>query len=271
VSGIARPTVSIVIATYRRLGWLKRCLGQVARNVHITHELIVVDGGSDDGTPEWVAAQPDVRLHVERERGGCCRAYNIGFRLARGEYVMWLNDDAYPLPGAVENAIRLLERSDMHDVGVAAFYHTASDLWNELHAVEHDGRRYSVLHVRGYPYANFGLLRRALLEQVGYLDEGYHFCAWDPDLSLKVQRQMGLKVLGVPDALIYHEEHVDERKEGDAGEIRRRDNERLFAKWSLPPKGGFPDPRPAYLELLCCRGLLPERRSGPAPAGVDLT
>jgi hypothetical protein len=40
---------------------------------------------------------------------------------------------------------------------------------------------------------NFGLLRRALLERLGYLDERYYFCAWDPDLSLKVQREAGLK------------------------------------------------------------------------------
>lgn len=265
MSSATQPIVSIVIATYRRLARLKHCLGQVARTVHVPHEVVVVDGGSDDGTPEWLATQPNVRLHVEQPRGGCCRAYNIGFQMACGRYVMWLNDDAYPLPGAIENALGLLERDDMRDVGLAAFYHTHPDPWNELHAVEHQGRRYSVLHVRGYPYANFGLLRRTLLERVGYLDEGYHFCAWDPDLSLKVQRQAELKVLGVPDALVYHEEHVDERKEHDAGDVRTRDNERLFAKWSLPPKGGFPDPRPAYLDLLRARGLI-----GQSTAGIAL-
>jgi len=231
-------------------------LADIARTVHIPYELVIVDGNSDDGTPQWLATQPHVRLHVEDERGGCCRAYNIGFKMTRAPYVMWLNDDAYPLPNAVENAIRLLEHHDMCDVGMAAFYHTHAQPWNELHGFDHAGRRYGILHVRGYPYANFGVLRRSLLEQIGYLDEGYHFCAWDPDLSLKVQREAGLRVLGVPDALVYHEEHVDERKEHDAGDTRTRDNERLFAKWRLPPKREFPDPRPAYLKLLQSRGLL---------------
>jgi GT2 family glycosyltransferase len=113
-----------------------------------------------------------------------------------------------------------------------------------------------MLHVRGTPYANFGLLRRALLERVGFLDEGYRFCAWDPDLSLKVRRDAGLLVVGAPDALVVHEELADERKRADAGALRTRDNERLFAKWSLPRKGNFADPRGDYLALLRTRGLV---------------
>ena len=252
----AHPTLSIVIATCRRLARLRRCVEKVRQNSRGPCELIVVDGGSHDGTREWLAEQPDVRAHIEESRAGGCRAYDTGFRMARGEFIMWLNDDAYPLEGALDNAIALLERDDMRDVSMVSFYHSHSQPWNELHGVEHDGARYGVLHVRGTPYANFGLLRRALLEQVGFLDPGYRFCAWDPDLSLKIQREAGLKVLGAPDALVYHEELGDARKAEDAGDVRTSDNERLFAKWGLPPKGSFPDPRPAYLELLRSRGLI---------------
>ena len=250
------PIVSIVIGTYQRFTRIQRCLSAIRRAVHTTYELVVVDGGSSDGTIEWLYTQPDVRLHVEKQRAGSCRAYDTGFRLAQAPYVMWLNDDSYPLDGAVEQAINLLERADMRDVGMVAMYHTHDDPWNELHGFDHDGRRWGVMHVRGFPYANFGLLRRNLLEQIGFLDLGYYFCAWDPDLSLKVQHQAGLKVLGCPKALIYHEELFDERKTADAGDVRTRDNERLFEKWNLPPKGRFPDPRPAYLELLRSRGLI---------------
>lgn len=249
------PRVSIVIATFRRRERLRRCIESLRAAVRASHEIVVVDGGSDDGTIEWLERQRDVRLHVETQRGGCCRAYNLGFRLARGEYVMWLNDDAYPLPGAVENAVALLERNDMADVGMAAFYHTHRQPWNELHGLTQGKLRYGILHVRGTPYANFGLLRRTLLERVGFLDDGYRFCGWDPDLSLKVRRDAGLLVVGAPDALIVHEELADDRKRADAGSVRTRDNERLFAKWSLPRKGNFADPRGDYLALLRMRGL----------------
>ena len=247
------PIVSVVIATYRRLSRLQRCIERTRTGTDISHEFVVVDGGSDDGTLEWLAEQPDVRFHNEERRGGSCRAYNIGFRMARGRYVMWLNDDSYPLPGAIENAVTFLESDAASDVGLIAFYHNHNQPWNELHGIEHDGSHYGILHVRGVPYANFGLLRRELLERVGFLDEGYEFCAWDPDLSLKVQREANLRVMGCPEAIVLHEELLDERKQSDAGDIRTRDNERLFDKWNLPNPGDFPDPRPEYAELLRIR------------------
>lgn len=253
---VEEPLVSLVVATYQRRARLVRCVEAVRRNVRVPYELVIVDGGSTDGSVEWLRAQPDVRLHVEEERAGCCRAYDLAFRRARAPYVLWLNDDSYPIAGSVAAAIALLERPDMADVGMVACYHTHHDPWNELHGFDEGGQRWGVLHVRGYPYANFGLLRRSLLEEVGFLDTGYYFCAWDPDLALKIQLQTGRKVLSTPAARVYHEELCDERKSADAGAVRTRDNERLFAKWKLPPKGAFPDPRPAYVELLRSRGLI---------------
>jgi GT2 family glycosyltransferase len=257
------PTVSIVIATYRRFDRLRRCIERTRAGFleNTPHEMIVVDGGSDDGTREWLAAQPDVRVHVESQRAGSCRAYNIGFRMARGECVMWLNDDAWPAPGAVAAAWRFLRRHESDGVGLVALYHNHRQPWNEIHGIDRDGDRFGVLHVRGTPYANFGLLRRELLERLGHLDERYYFCGWDPDLSLKVQREAGLLVVGCPDAIVHHEELADERKAADAGETRTRDNQRLFDKWSLPPKGSFPDPRPAYAELMRSLEQKARRRS----------
>jgi len=246
--------VSIVIATCNRLERLKRCIAMVRRHVRISHEIIVVDGASEDGTAQWLADQPDLVVILEEKREGAVRAFNKGFRAARGEYVMWLNDDSYPLPGSVEAAVACLERPDLADVGIVAFYHNLDRQWNRLDSVEHDGVVYSVYNVRGVPYANFGLLRRELLEQIGYADERYYFCGWDPDLSLKVQREAGLKLVSCRQALIYHEELIDERKQADMAVIEQ-DNAKLFAKWQLPEKFSYPDPGPAYRQMLRDRGL----------------
>ena len=108
---------------------------------------------------------------------------------------------------------------------------------------------YGVYNVRGVTYANFGLLRRSLLEQVGYLDERYYFCAWDPDLSLKVQRDAGLRVIGCRHALIRHDELMDDRKVADAA-AAEADNAALFAKWTLPAKSAYSDPAPRYQAMI---------------------
>ncbi|MFQ5494709.1 MAG: glycosyltransferase family 2 protein [Phycisphaerae bacterium] len=249
------PIVSIVVPTFNRLERLKRCIVRIRENVEPDRAVIVVDGGSSDGTRAWLARQEDLLVIFEGQRGGAVQAFNKGFRAATGRYVMWLNDDAYPLPGSVRAAVEMIERPDMADVGIVAFYHNWHSERNVLHRVEHEGLTYEVCQVRGYPYANFGLMRRSLLERIGYADEGYYFFGFDPDLSLKVQIDEGLKVIGCPRALIRHEEHHDERKAGDLTQ-GERDNRRLFEKWGLPEAGCYADPVPAYASLLAERGLV---------------
>lgn len=248
-------TVSIVVPTFNRLSRLTTCIDKIRANVSMPYELIVVDGGSTDGTRNFLAGQGDLHVILEDDREGAVKAFNKGFRAATGEFVMWLNDDAYPLPGSVEAAAILLKRSACKDVGLVAFYHDWDRTRNVLDTVERGGRKYSIYNIRGYPYANFGLLRRSLLEQIGYADERFYFFGFDPDLSLKVQLEAGLKVVGCRDALIHHEEHHDDRKIEDLT-VGKSDNEKLFAKWDLPEKNSYADPIPAYRRMICDRSLL---------------
>lgn len=243
------PTVSIVIATYDRCCHLQRCIAAIRINIRTSYEIIVVGGSTGDGTEQWLEQQSDIRFIRETRREGATRAYNKGFRAAIGTYVFWLNDDSYPLPGAVEAAVNMIENPTNSDVGMVAFYHNFDRRWNRLDSVTRDGMEYSIFNVRGLPYANFGLLRRDLLSRLGYLDERYYFCAWDPDLSLKVQREAGLLVLGCRDALVFHEELIDDRKQHDST-VMDVDNAKLFAKWNLPAKMSYPDPVPVYQKLL---------------------
>lgn len=242
------PIVSIVVPTFNRFSRLRRCLDNIRQNVGVDCEIIIVDGGSTDGTREWLATQPGLRVILEPQREGAVRAFNKGFRAAAAPYVMWLNDDAFPLPGSIPAALDMLRRGEPLGVGMVAFYHRWHADGNVLDEVEFEETKYQVCHVRGYPYANFGMLRRDFLERIGYADERFYFFGFDPDLSLKIQLGMGLKVVACPRALIHHDEHHDDRKLGDltAG---REDNETLFAKWRLPRPGGYLDPQPAYRAL----------------------
>lgn len=248
------PIVSIVVPTYNRCDRLRRCIDNIRQFAGVSHEIIVVDGGSSDGAREWLTGQRDLHVVLEPRREGAVRAFNKGFRAATAPYVMWLNDDAFPLPGSIEAAWQTIERSDSAEVGMVAFYHNWHSERNVLDEITHGGVRYQLCHVRGYPYANFGLLRRELLERVGYADERFYFFGFDPDLSLKIQLGLGLKVIGCRQAIIHHDEHHDDRKRGDlpAGQD---DNAKLFAKWNLPGAGNYVDPQPAYRALLWGRGL----------------
>ena len=246
--------ISIVVPTFNRLAQLTRCIDKIRQNVACPLEVVVVDGGSTDGTRAWLAEQDDLKVILEEKREGAVRAFNKGFRTATGHYVMWLNDDAYPLAGAVEAAVEMIERPDLADVGIVAFYHNWHNERNVLDRVEHDGSTYELCHVRGYPYANFGLIQRELLAKIDFADERFYFFGFDPDLSLKVQLDEGLKVVGCRRALVHHDECDDDRKRADLA-VGKDDNAKLFEKWNLPDPGAYADPAPAYRRELSVRGI----------------
>src|SRR4051794_32299792 len=230
--------LSIVIPTCNRADHLQRCLDRLESTLDVTHEIIVVDGASTDGTRGVLDHRQRFlgnRLKVIREsrREGFVKAANKGFRAATGRNMTWLNDDARPLPGALDLAV---ERTDSAPANLAfyALFHKWHSPRNVAYEVTHGGQSYQLCHVRGTLYANFCVGRRETFEQLGYFDERYYFYAADPDLSLKAW-SAGMTVEPLFRAYVEHDEHEDVRREQDA-DRGRADNEKLFAKWDLPAK-----------------------------------
>lgn len=97
------PFFSIVIPAYNRAKLVGRaidsCLGQDLRDF----EVVVVDDGSTDGTPEAVRryADPRVRLVTHKVNRGVCPARNTGVDASRGEWIVFLDSDDELLPGAL--------------------------------------------------------------------------------------------------------------------------------------------------------------------------
>jgi len=230
--------LSIVLPTCNRGALLERTLAGLETGVRCGHEIIVVDGASTDGTPHVLEeAKHDMgdRLRVIREdrREGFVRAANKGFRAASGKYMTWLNDDARPLPGALDSAIEQLESAPSDVAFVALFHH-----WNSMKNVAYEtvcrGRTYRLCHVRGTLYANFPIGLRATYEKLDFFDERYFVCAADPDLSLKAWHA-GMRIIPAYGAIIEHDEWDDDRRVADS-KRGEEDNQKLFEKWDLPPK-----------------------------------
>jgi GT2 family glycosyltransferase len=248
--------LSIVIPTYNRAALLERSLRSLHRTVGCDFEVIVVDGASTDGTVDVLTRSADLlggRLKViaEPTRQGFVRAANRGFRAATGRHMTWLNDDARPLSGALDTAVDAMDAAPA-DLGFLALFHRWHSPNNVAHEAWHNGRAYQVCHVRGTLYANFCVGRRATFERLGLFDERYYFYAADPDLSLKAWHA-GLRVVPLVGAYVEHDEHEDDRRAADA-DRGRQDNERLFAKWDLPPRNpdrnDFDPARPCTLRGL---------------------
>jgi glycosyltransferase involved in cell wall biosynthesis len=107
--------VSVVTPSYNMLGYLKRCCASVGDQQGATFEHIVVDGGSTDGTPEWLRGRSTLRSIVEPDRG-MYDAVNKGLRIAQGEVLAYLNCDEQYLPDTLEFVKRRFEQDPDLDI-----------------------------------------------------------------------------------------------------------------------------------------------------------
>ena len=110
----ANPKVSVVITTYNRAALLPRAIRSVLAQTYESYELIVVDDCSTDDTPEVVQRFADSRIHAVRqaENRGQSAAVNTGIRLARGEYIAFLDDDDEWVDTKLLHQVRTLDASD---------------------------------------------------------------------------------------------------------------------------------------------------------------
>ncbi len=126
-----KPRISIVLATYRRVSFLKRCLESVLAQDHQDFELIVIDDGSEDGT-EWLVADyrtSDVRLRYSFQNNqGQCAAKNAGMKLAQGDYITFIDSDDYYKPGHLSSRLAYVREHPEVDL-IAGGFEPTEETW----------------------------------------------------------------------------------------------------------------------------------------------
>ncbi len=140
------PTFSIVMPSLNQARFLARAIESVLVHREVDLELIVMDGGSTDGSLEVLRAIGDPRLRfVSRPDRGQADAINRGFARARGEIIAWLNSDDEYVPGALYHVARAFAE----DPDCCALY-------GEVDMVDEDGRV-----LRRYPTKPWNTARMA--------------------------------------------------------------------------------------------------------------
>src|SRR5512138_3868227 len=111
--------VSISIVSHNTSGMLRDCLNSLLQApARVQFEVIVVDNGSQDGSPDMLRAEfPQVQLICLNRNEGYTRPMNLGLRAGQGRYLLQLNPDTLMQPGLLEG---LVEFMDAHpEVGIA--------------------------------------------------------------------------------------------------------------------------------------------------------
>ena len=87
---------SIVVPTYNRRSLLQEAVQSVVQQTYAHWELLIVDDASTDGTADYVRSLTDLRIHYYHlDKGERSRARNFGMRQAKGDYILFLDDDDY--------------------------------------------------------------------------------------------------------------------------------------------------------------------------------
>lgn len=202
---IERTTASIIIPTFNGAARIGNCLDALLgqsrdRNV----EVIVVDDGSTDNTTSAVARYPGVRL-ISQANAGPAAARNRGAEEARGEIILFTDDDCVPTPGWLDAMLKPF--NDPQIVGAKGVYRTHQRrLSARFVQIEYEDRYHLMARL---PFIDFvdtysAAFRRDRFMEMGGYDTSFPVaCAEDVELSYRMSAR-GWKMTFVPTAIVYH-------------------------------------------------------------------
>ncbi|MGE5355118.1 MAG: glycosyltransferase family 2 protein [Deltaproteobacteria bacterium] len=90
---------SLLIPSWNNIGYLSLCIRSIKDNSKLDIQIIVIVNEGIDGTIEWLENQVDIDYVHAKENIGICYGLNIARSLIKSEYLVYLNDDMYMLPG----------------------------------------------------------------------------------------------------------------------------------------------------------------------------
>lgn len=225
-----RHSVSIVVLGWNGLEYVDACLSSVLdQDFGRPYEVIFVDNGSTDGTPDRVASYDRVTLHRLDRNHGYCGGNNIGFNLSSGAYVVFLNQDVV----AHRSWLRELVAAVESDAAIQAAHGNIIQPWYpEFRAMERiepvtaaytaDLSPLGLVHYRKlsnaprvvdtmFLHGVSIIVKRELIDELGYaFDPDMFAYAEDLDLALRT-RALGYRTVVATRATVYHKHTLDSR------------------------------------------------------------
>ena len=219
--------ISIIIVSWNTAGFLENCLASIMANPPtLPFEIWVVDNASTDDSPRMVREKfPQVHLVENRENVGFARANNQAIQRCTGKYILLLNPDTLVASGALQALVDFLDKHPEAGAAGAKILNPDGSLQISSHPRPTLSRElWRLFHLDGLsPYSEYPLpqwetnqaqevdvlmgacllLRKDVLDQVGFLDEDYFIYSEEVDLCYRIQRA-GWRLFWVPQAEVVH-------------------------------------------------------------------
>ncbi|MDP7666309.1 MAG: glycosyltransferase family 2 protein, partial [Candidatus Poseidoniia archaeon] len=224
-SGSGFPRVSVIIPHWNGIEILSDCLDSLTKSTYPNLEIVVVDNASTDGSPEWVAENhPDVKLVRCDENHGYAGGCNRGAEVAKGEFLLFLNNDTVHEPGWIEPLVESMEVNET----VAAVQPKILNYF-ERNKFDYAGGAGGALDILCFPFVRGRvffeleedegqydgaaeifwasgtafLVRKSVFEDSGGFDESFFAHQEEIDLQWRIHL-MGYTIKAAPQSVVYH-------------------------------------------------------------------
>lgn len=241
------PQVSIVIPVHSKLAYTLTCLRSLMLYPSMaSFEVIVVDDASPDESVATLQSIAGLRVHVNAQNVGFVGSCNAGATLARGEYLLFLNNDTQVTRGWLDALVRcFVEEPDCGLAGSRLVYpdgrlqeaggwvFSDASAWTVGRFDPRDDSAYRYRRRTDYVSGASLMIRRTQFQAIGGFDPRYTPAYYeDTDLAFAV-RAAGLSVFYEPNSVVVHYEGISAGTDTTAGMKRYQAvNRTIFAdKW----------------------------------------
>ena len=213
--------ISVIVVNWNGLHLLDECFSSLAQQTWKQTEFILVDNGSTDGSREsvisWAKRLPNAQTILLPYNSGFCKANNLAFEKASGEWIALLNSDAIAEPDWLAQLMRYGDPA--RRIGMVAskiLFQSPKGLIDKAgHLMYWDGQnrgrgtmqpdvgQYDKPEEILWPDACAALYHRKVFEETGGFDETFFAFGDDADLGLRA-RLLGWSAWYAPSAIVHH-------------------------------------------------------------------
>jgi hypothetical protein len=229
------PLASVIVPTRNRAGVLPQALGSVVTQTYPNWELVVVDDGSEDSTPEVLASYDDPRVRsLTVAPGGVNAARNAGLEAARGELIAYLDDDNLMHPGWLKAVAWAFEQRPDADVLYGAIAIDVPSRVGDARAGEMPGVFLSPFDRQRLAEGNVAdmstIAHRAAIPNARFDEALATMGDWDLLIRLSAARQP----LALPAIACFYRSDAGDRLTGSPTEELDRERVRVRARATVP-------------------------------------
>ncbi len=226
------PKVSIVLPTHNGAKYIGQSIDSCLNQTYKDIELIIVDDGSTDNTPEVIKAYKHEQIKYIRHQKnmGLADALNTGFANSIGEYLTWTSDDNFFHPRAIESMFNLLQ-TDKNRNFVYANYYLVDENANITRTVSVGApKKLDIINCIGPCF----LYRRRVYGEIGEFNP-QAFLVEDYEYWLRI-RSKKIRMLKLNKYLYYYRIHKDSLFMRYSSEKTKEKREEIRDKYLTPAK-----------------------------------